>query len=241
MNRSFKARFALPLTDSATPHYFALRLLPKTSACQSDLSPQWKIPECANPTETVDGYGNPLVYGYITEEHDHLTFELEATLTQSAPYRDQLHEVAEGALYLEPTEHLTYHDEFLDFIEENPVLEIIQPLPYALQCVEILSEKHDDLHALTNDLVLMLRYHGIPTRFVSGIDLERKALHIWIEIVVNGSWLGIDPRSGQLIEQEPFIKLADGRDYQECRPHRGVSTTLSDPEIIIQAHIMVEE
>jgi transglutaminase-like putative cysteine protease len=70
----------------------------------------------------------------------------------------------------------------------------------------------------------LLRYNGIPCRYVSGYlhqgqDCVGSAqMHAWIEAYIpNAGWVGFDPTYNRVVD-EHYIKVADGLDYEDCRP-----------------------
>lgn len=82
----------------------------------------------------------------------------------------------------------------------------------------------------TNILLQMVRMLGIPAKYVSGYiicpsDSNTRgdgATHAWIEAYIPFyGWLGIDP-TNNAIANEYHVKLATGRDYNDCAPVKGV-------------------
>ncbi|WNH11017.1 transglutaminase family protein [Thalassobellus suaedae] len=81
----------------------------------------------------------------------------------------------------------------------------------------------------TNVLLQMLRMIGIPARYVSGyicpsnnITRGEGATHAWIEAYIPFyGWLGIDP-TNNAIANENHVRLAVGRNYNDCSPVKGV-------------------
>lgn len=81
----------------------------------------------------------------------------------------------------------------------------------------------------TNILLQMVRMLGIPARYVSGYicpnDIGSRgegATHAWIEAYIPFyGWLGIDPTNNAIANQY-YVKLAVGRNYQDCSPVKGV-------------------
>jgi len=81
----------------------------------------------------------------------------------------------------------------------------------------------------TNVLLEMLRMLDIPARYVSGYicpndDITRGegATHAWIEAYIPFyGWLGVDP-TNNTIANENHVRLAVGRNYNDCSPVKGV-------------------
>lgn len=81
----------------------------------------------------------------------------------------------------------------------------------------------------TNILLQMVRMLGIPARYISGYICPSNnntrgegATHAWIEAYIPFyGWLGIDP-TNNAIANEYHVKLASGRDYNDCAPVKGV-------------------
>ena len=81
----------------------------------------------------------------------------------------------------------------------------------------------------TNVLLQMIKMLGIPARYVSGyicpndnITRGEGATHAWIEAYIPFyGWLGIDPTNNK-IANENHVRLAIGRNYNDCSPVKGI-------------------
>ncbi len=80
----------------------------------------------------------------------------------------------------------------------------------------------------TNVLIQLCRMIKIPTRYVSGYVFANEGLrgagatHAWAEIFIPAyGWLGIDP-TNNCIANQFHIRLAVGRNYNDCAPVKGV-------------------
>ena len=81
----------------------------------------------------------------------------------------------------------------------------------------------------TNVLLQLVRMTGIPARYVSGyicpndeITRGDGATHAWIEAYIPFyGWFGVDP-TNNTIANENHVRLAIGRNYNDCSPVKGV-------------------
>jgi transglutaminase-like putative cysteine protease len=82
-------------------------------------------------------------------------------------------------------------------------------------------------------MLAILRFHGIPARYVSGYIesadpaapdhtlVGSEASHAWVEAAMpDGSWWGLDPTNNQPAGTR-HVKIACGRDYYDVAPLRG--------------------
>ena len=75
------------------------------------------------------------------------------------------------------------------------------------------------------------RANGVPTRYVSGYLHQGNGyfgdsqMHAWVEsFIPTIGWIGFDPCNGILAATD-YIKVAHGRDYNDCPPIKGVLFT----------------
>lgn len=96
----------------------------------------------------------------------------------------------------------------------------------------------------TNILLQMIRMTGIPARYVSGYicttgDITRGegATHTWIEAYIPFyGWLGLDP-TNNIIANENHVRLAVGRNYNDCAPVKGVFKGNVDEDLFVKVEV----
>lgn len=69
-------------------------------------------------------------------------------------------------------------------------------------------------------LISLCRKAGIPARYVTGFMQGEGFTHAWIEFYDAGFWYGFDPTHNRQIDTG-YIKVAHGRDYEDCAIDRG--------------------
>ena len=93
---------------------------------------------------------------------------------------------------------------------------------------EVWESKAGVCQDFTNVLIELCRIAQIPCRYVSGYVFATgrfrgtSATHAWVEVFIpNYGWIGLDP-TNNCIADIYHIKLAVGRNYNDCSPVRGV-------------------
>ncbi len=115
--------------------------------------------------------------------------------------------------------------------------DISTPLPQVLQMKKGVCQDFAHL------MLAILRYSGLPARYVSGYieayDPEKSddklvgaaASHAWVEALLPGGyWWGLDPTNNQVVG-ERHVKVAAGRDYDDVAPMRGTYKGAQDQRL----------
>ena len=95
---------------------------------------------------------------------------------------------------------------------------------------EAFDLKHGVCQDYTHIMLSVLRYVGIPARYISGylyagdgdLLIGDTATHAWVEIMVPGiGWVGLDPTNNVEVLDHHII-ISVGRDYRDVSPVEGV-------------------
>ncbi len=93
---------------------------------------------------------------------------------------------------------------------------------------QVLKRQEGVCQDFTHLFISIARFHGIPARYVSGYLHQGMGyfgdaqMHAWAEAFVPGvGWKGFDP-TNNLLAASDHIKVAHGRDYNDCAPLKGV-------------------
>jgi len=93
---------------------------------------------------------------------------------------------------------------------------------------EVMTKQHGVCQDFTHLFCAISRKNGIPARYVSGYLHQGNGyfgdsqMHAWAEAYIpNIGWVGFDTTNG-LMANTDHIKVAHGKDYDDCSPLRGV-------------------
>jgi transglutaminase-like putative cysteine protease len=97
-------------------------------------------------------------------------------------------------------------------------------------------------------LLVMLRYMGIPARYVSGYICGQKnemrgegATHAWVEAYLpDYGWLGLDPTNNCIVD-DLHVKLAIGRNFEDCSPVKGTYKGSSKHRLEVKVNVSYED
>lgn len=116
---------------------------------------------------------------------------------------------------------------------------------------EVFRHKRGVCQDFTQLMIAALRTVGIPARYMSGYILTHPepgtprligadATHAWVEAWCPGhGWLGLDPTNGKAVTDE-FVTLANGRDYADVIPLRGVVVGGGEHSLEVSVTMMPE-
>ena len=240
-----KLRFSfhtqLQFHQSITWQYYTLRCIPSSDGVQQLFSVNCRVAPNGDIRYNKDGFCNTIGTGCIKEAHQYFSFDVEGIAFVNDKKRPVQDLDGQDAIYRYPTS-LTMPDhtikEFLTQLQikkeegVDGLIRLNQALSTAMSYVPgVTSIKttaaqafcqgrgvcQDDAHIY----LAMARLLGYPARYVSGMMLGEGATHAWVEVAVEGRWIGIDPANGCLVDDR-YICFAHGRDYADCPIERGI-------------------
>ena len=256
---NFSYAFALQFKEAVRKHAFCLRMLPLSNGVQTLLDWELKINGNDVPFyQTKDGFGNHLLFGTIEKSHRHF----EAMLTGSVAFHGsyQYKDAENAALYLHPTALTPFTYLAKDYLETLMLPQA--PLALSKMLNQIIFKNFEYLAGVSTTtcdadalllrqkgvcqdfshlMITLLRLSNIPARYVAGfIDGEGES-HAWVEALIDGYWRGFDPTHGVMLEHQPYIKIAHGRDFFDCRLNRGVFIGKSQQNLYVNVTVARDE
>lgn len=226
--------FERPVFD----HYFVLRFVPGTDDVQKiTVERQFVEPPAVGAVHT-DGFGNQVFAGSIRENHSCFSYVVSgiAEVEQENRREERLHPVFR---YAGP---LTQPDDALIHFYQQVCPWEASGLQRAVSLMHSLHGHFSYVPGSTgvqtsaadawrkgsgvcqdyaHILITLCRLDGIPARYAAGMMLGEGASHAWAEIYADGRWTGLDPTNDCPVNND-YIKISNGRDYQDCAVDRGV-------------------
>lgn len=233
--------------------YYTIKCIPKESARQKLVEKTIRMEPESCWAEGTDGWGNPKLYGHISKPHDIFRFQIEGTV-ESLPeqfeeetglagmYRQPFGKTIPGSElfgYFNSLDHSGYGQDketcsrIMDemrahFSYEKEQTEAGTTAEQAWRLGKGVCQDYAHIY------LALLRMAGIPARYVCGLMEGEGESHAWVEALLDGKWVGIDP-TNCCPAGEGYIKLGDGRDASECAINRGILFNGGEQSQIIRA------
>lgn len=246
-------RTLITFSAEVSSHNFMLRCVPYPVDYQRVLTQSTSvIPHCT-VVRSSDTFGNIVQTGYVADSHDAFMFESIGTIDVS---KKRMPEVL-NPLFKYPTVLTSLDADMLNVIKD-----IGAPVNGVDQWVTCLS---DYLHShlvyesgatsvtttasqafalgkgvcqdYTHIAIALCREVGIPARYVNGFMIGEGATHAWLEYYDGTVWQAYDPTNNRVVD-DTYIKIAHGRDFDDCSINRGRFCGTAQQEIKVS--LMVE-
>lgn len=234
-------------------HYFKLRCVPSDNEFQHLTEHRLHISPCNKVHFGVDGYGNAIQYGEQVERHNFFAFVSRGVVTQQ-PYA--IPDSSPQFIYRMPSALTVVSEEmscFLNDLVAIHVASIAAHLCHAVHNRMTYRPGFTDSETTARDafsfstgvcqdyahvMIALCRAAGLMARYVNGFLLGTGETHAWVEVFDNGIWKGFDPTNDCDITYG-YIKVAHGRDANDCPVNRGVYSGCSQQQTGIK--VTVEE
>ncbi len=112
---------------------------------------------------------------------------------------------------------------------------------------EVLKNKEGVCQDFAHLFCALARANGIPARYVSGYLHQGigyfgdSQMHAWAECFIpEAGWIGFDP-TNDLLVNDNHIKVAHGKDYNDCSPLKGVVYALGKNETMHSVEVQSQQ
>ncbi len=238
----FKYGMRLDFSSPVTGHYFALRCIPQSSSRQEITLTRCQVMPDGELYEIKDGFGNMKLSGCILDPHDYFEYDIEGTALVQGMGEEEgpLH-----PMYKYPSRYTACEPVVIDYASrlarECKLSGAHTPLEKAVYVMNDLYRHFSYAPSVTgihttaaqaltlgkgvcqdyaHIMIALMRYMGVPARYVNGLMIGEGFSHAWVEIYTGTGWYGLDPTNCLHID-DYYIKLAWGRDYGDCVIDKG--------------------
>lgn len=219
-------------------HSFSMRCSPFQNSNQRIIEENVSaIPHCSIARNT-DSMGSTVDYGYIEDYHDSFAFESRGIISVSS----HISKESNNPLFFyatpltSPSSDLIYLAHLLDarageevFIRQASDL-IHKHVQYVSGSTDVCTSAEAAFaqgkgvcQDFAHIAICLCRLCGISARYVNGYMLGEGQTHAWVEYFIPSisEWHAYDPTNNRVVD-DSYIKLAQGRDYNDCRTNHGV-------------------
>lgn len=230
-------------SDMITNHSFSAMLLPSDSNRQKVEEVSIKIDNCPKHYTTIDNFNNKKIYGTIVDEHKNFQIMVKGIVKTGLDICEEYTtDFDKYAIFkyntdiTRPFEKIKkyYHQLNLKQYDSNyeKAMQVMHSLFKTMEyekgvtsiystVEEILTLKKGVCQDYAHVMICILRMENIPARYVTGMMIGEGASHAWVEVLCNGYWYGFDPTNDMLVNED-YIKIANGRDSRDCAVIRGI-------------------
>jgi transglutaminase-like putative cysteine protease len=244
-NLKFHYTLELSFSDDVKGHNFTLRMIPQSDEQQKITECTYSVsPECELRMD-IDTFGNKYIYGNIEEPHNFFKVDVDgiAMVDTSINGKDSANKHKESEIVYRYQSKYTkagnalneYHKSLVkrkgetDFDYVTGIMhKLYKDFKYVKGVTDInttaegaLELKSGVCQDYSHIMIALLRMSGIPARYVVGMMMGEGFSHAWVEVCIEGVWVGFDPTNDKIVD-DTYIKISNGRDYQDCIVNRGV-------------------
>jgi len=210
-------------------HFFKLRAVPCDNEFQRVISSQLEISPLCRWQTGVDGQGNAIQWGSCQTSHDSFRVASQGSVEQTRPYL--IHEVP-APYYLASTHLTTCTPEMLRWARQwHTAVEVMhavhQHIHYqpcttttATTAAQVWAHPQGVCQDYAHLMLALCRAIGLPARYVNGFIQGEGQTHAWVEVSDGTVWHPYDP-THDLQPEWGYIKIAHGRDADDCPNNRG--------------------
>ena len=249
----FDYRMRLNFDTQVSKHRFTVRAFPQSDEMQRVLRLQYEIMPNCFLADSMDGFGNRIVYGYAEEPHDcfaiHVSGEVRtgssAALTSPEPWKlgmfrqtQGLTAAGEGIHQLErqlsgDADALSFARQIMDYLNEHfnyqpGVTHAKTTAEQALQSGAGVCQDYAHI------MLALLRLRRVACRYVVGLMAGEGKSHAWVDVHTGNAWVSLDPTNHRAVD-DSYIRFSAGRDADDCAINLGRFTGFANQTSTISA------
>ena len=232
-------------------HSYLLRITPQENCFLKVMQKSVFLEPQGKMNSDKDFWGNEILYGTLMDSHSGFTYVSSGIVEQTAEYC--IPDEGNVALYRVPTSLTQMNPAMEDFLQglklEGTVVEQALTLSHALhhfmeyvpqstqngtRAAEAFLQKKGVCQDYAHILLAFCRACGMAARYVCGLIEGEGSTHAWVEVYAEDHcWWGIDPTHDLKITTG-YIKIAQGRDVNDCPVNRGQYRGFTQEECLVR-------
>jgi len=251
---SYKTK--ITFSESVYGHSFLLRCTPATTEFQEIVEQTCAVYPTIQLSTGFDSFGNITQNGHIADFHTTYEFVSEGTvILKTYRIQEDLNRIfLYPSKYTMPSTVIDQLYRTVVFPDNATELQKVLLLSDAIHASFVYEPGITSIHTSAADalaigkgvcqdfahiLIALCRLANMPARYVTGFMQGEGFTHAWIEYYAYGVWYGFDPTHNRAIINQGYIKLAHGRDYEDCTVDKGVFKGLAQQQL--EVFLKVEE
>lgn len=241
--KNFLIEYRLRLTTDreVNHHFFSLRCLPKTEARQQAQHTRIRV-NADYFSYSEDCFGNRFIYGYkdapgrVLDLYmrsevrvDYLQYDmsdrLKSVFKMQTPQTEIGENLADFAAYC-AQETQALQNDYERCVLVSDLVHAEMEYKKGVTDIKTTADAAFGLKCgvcqdYAQIMAGVLRYMGIPARYVAGAMEGEELTHAWVEAWAGGRWYGFDP-TNRLLVSDRYIVFSRGRDYRDCLVNKGI-------------------
>lgn len=247
-------QLSIQFSQSVRQHQYALRLLPRLASGVRVHQQQLSIAGSHDQGELLDGFANQLIYGNYAAGHGHFEVAYQALVSREmvfgtdlpvdwfrAPTLLTLAEPSLLAQWMVHQPNLPLFEQAMRIMDS-----VYQRMTYVKGATQVGHGVDSVLQHATgvcqdyaHIMIALLRFVGIPARYVAGVAQGEGESHAWVEAWIDGWWQGFDPTHNCMVSyQDAYIPIAVGRDAADCPLNRGQFVGQAEQMLSVQTQLL---
>ncbi|MGN1354206.1 MAG: transglutaminase domain-containing protein [Alloprevotella sp.] len=228
-------------TPAVCRHSFKLRVQPMAGPCQEIVEERVSIEPSTRLSASTDSFGNRVLYGLVDEPHP--SFSVVSSGIVVCHHRPEPDD-SPAEFYRYPTP-LTHCDQDLRrMVKGLSPLRLMEAVHGSMQyrrfcsnnattAIEAFRQHAGVCQDFAHVMLAACRAEGFLARYVSGMVPGEGETHAWVEVYEDGHWQAYDPTFNRPAD-ESYIKLAHGRDTNDCAVNRGRFYNLTNEQMTVK-------
>lgn len=255
MNFQLSYQLSIQFSQAVSQHQYALRFLPRlASGVHIHRQQQLSVLGMHDQGELRDGFANQLIYGNYTPSHRHFEVGYQALVSRVMVFSSDL----PVHWFSSPTLLTRADDQLLaQWMVYRPELPVFEQAMHIMQQVfsrmtylkgstqvwhgvdRVLQQPTGVCQDYAHVMIALLRFIGIPARYVAGVAQGEGETHAWVEAWIDGWWQGFDPTHNCMVSYEDaYIPIAVGRDAADCPLNMGQFVGQAEQVLSVQTQLV---